>query len=1158
MEDSILRGFALKARKVLIEQITERAVSLGINKAPSDKSREPVSRFQIVKKTTPLDILYMDIEKRGFEQVIEDTACIWFNRITCIRYMEVNDFLPGRADFFDSGCIPDGKKETKNSMEDGKTDGEHGRRYIIKQCKKLAEIMPAMFKDNLGYEGLLLPDGVSKDKGIFRDIAKSIDQEYFIDNVQIIGWLYQYFISPKKERIYKGIKGNRKITKEDIPAATQFFTPSWIVKYMVENTLGRLWYRACGGDGLKARWFYYIEGENREPKAGEQDELCPEDIKFIDPAMGSGHILVYAFDVLYDIYLSLGYENKLIPGLIIDKNLYGLDIDAKVAAIAHFALMMKGRARDENFFNKGITPKLYPLQESNGLSIEDIMSFARENGNGQLSEGFIKDMKELLNVFHDAREFGSITVLTMMDLEPLQIWWESLCKGSVGDDDGSRMPYTGFEQMLRIIKQARVMLDTYHVVVTNPPYMGIRGMNPRLVDYLNTHYRHSKYDLFTVFMDLALKMTAKDGYFALINQHSWMFLSSYEKFREGFMEKCCIHSMLHLGVGVFGESVGTIVQSTAFVAKKAIEKDYYTVFIDLQPYGNSDEKEKALLARELGYGKAEKYIVRVSDFYNIPGKPMAYWAEQSITEAFTNNKKLKDVAKPRQGMATSNNKRFVRYWYEVPFQSIGFGCKDNNQALQSGYKWFPYNKGGPYRKWYGNNTMVVNWKRDGEELKKLASSLYGNYSRTIKNIKYYFKEAVTYTFISEDLGTRYSPPGFIFDVAGSSIFAPGEELYILLAFLCSKPSQMFLKLLNPTFNIQVGDMKNLPFPHIKNDVLREEIIKLSRENIKISKECWDSEEISWDFKKHPLLQFKKGAGTVEKAYLNWLHHRDTLIYNLRRNEERLNRIFIEFFNLEKCLTPEIEDRDITISKPDEKEAIKSFISYAVGCMFGRYSINREGIICPGGYPRGKARKDLPIEKKNNIIPVTEADCFKASILDMFIGFVERLFGRRTLAWNLDFIARCLDRKENETNIETLRRYFEKDFYRDHLLRYNRRPIYWLLDSGKEKGFRALVYLHRFNTMELMEVRKKYLKRIIGFYQKKLLSNSKNDSKACIKKRLNECIVYDKALLEVIRKGVSINPDESVACNYQKFQDILIKGEKNGQFLKMNLLAKRRS
>lgn len=1134
-----LKGFALRTRESIIKQVTEN-----------------ICRFSTAKESKALDDLFRDVQKKGFESVVEDIARIWFNRFICIWYMEVNGYLPPGT-VLSAGAL-------------------------TKQCKKLAEIIPYVFENNLGYEQLLITKDFIEEGSIIRDMKESIDREAFINNVQITGWLYQYFISPRKDKIYRGLKKNRKITKGDIPTATQFFTPDWIVKYMVENSLGRLWLNSYPDSGLKAGWHYYIDEEEQElgtrgplQKGTDKERLLPEDIKFMDPAMGSGHILAYAFDVLYDIYLSRGYAKDIIPSLILEKNLYGLDIDDRVTGLACFALMMKARDKDKHFLQRGIILKLYSLQGSGGLAVDDVVSPAHRLGGVSLPEGCLKDIELLLETFRNAQEFGSVINIPDMDLARLQRWWETLGKHIAENNDMQEICVPLYRRILSLIEQAKVMQDKYHVVATNPPYMGIRGMNPRLSNYLSTYYKYSKYDLFTVFMDLALNMTLKGGYLSLINQHSWMFLSSYKGFRDGFIRECCIYSMLHLGTGAFGEGVGTIVQSTVFVAKRVQVEGYRSIFMDLQRYRDSYSKERALLGLEYGHSGIGRYTVCISDLEGIPGKPIAYWACQRVISAFRDNSKLWEVARPRQGMATSDNNRFVRYWYEVPFRSIGFGYGSTEEARLSGYKWFPYNKGGTYRKWYGNNSMVVNWEGDGKEIKELASSLYGSYTRTIKNLQYYFQEAITYTFISTNLGARYSPQGFIFDVAGSSIFASKENLYLLLALLCSKPLKMFLELLNPTFNIQVGDIKNLPIVDIQDDTLKDEIVQLAKENIEISKTDWDFKETSWDFKVHPLLQQRKDSHTVEEACLNYERRAEGLIDRLRQNEERLNMIFIKLYGLEGIVSPKVEDKDITIDKPEKGEILRSFISYAVGCMFGRFILTGDGFLC-------KDNKNPGI-KGSEIIPITGAGCMKGSILQQFIKFIRTTFGEENLLQNLGFIAGGLGRKKGESDVAAIGRYLENSFYKDHLNRYNRRPVYWLFDAGKQKSFKALVYFHRFNSSTLLIMREQYLRSAIKSYKGKLYNkktlrddevlNSTEEpvlkvdapfvstegmkAKKTINAMLKECTIYDRAISEAIRRGIDIDPNEGVINSYEKFQNILINPKGKEKPLKINLLARRK-
>jgi len=1196
-----LKDFALRARNNLIEQVAQRAALFGItwDTMERDEGANPGSQTETnfygppeageARRTVSVTALRRDVQERGFERVIEDAACIWFNRLVCLWYMEVNGYLPPEKAIFAPQKRSKEQTEIKGSTViifldeergyKGKSPGDEGEglfRYkIIRRCEEFSEIMPFLFADSLGYERLLLPDCLIGESSVVRDMVEHLDREDFLDNVQITGWLYQYFISPKKDEVYEGLRKNKKIAKEDIPAATQLFTPDWIVKYMVENSLGRLWLASHPESRLKSGWYYYIEEAEQSVEAAErmpmvaERKLSSEDIKVMDPAMGSGHILVYAFDVMYEIYLSQGYKREQIPALIIENNLYGLDIDDRASSLACFALMMKARSRDKDFLLKGIRPNLYALRESGDLDVGDAMPLAAKGQGLQVQEECTNDLNRLLEAFRDAREFGSVIKLPDMDLERLQGWWEGLGGHKRRYTDGLAIPPIMYNRVSILINKAKALQGKYHVVVTNPPYMGIRGMNSRLADYLNIHYRYSKHDLFTVFMDLALQMTVEGGFLALINQHSWMFLSSYRKFREKFLQQCCICSMLHLGSGVFEGNVGTIVQSTAFVARRVQTKGYRSVFIDLQSCGGSDAKERALLAPDLDCGETKRYTTCVSDLEGIPGRPIAYWAHQRIVRAFADNKKLGDLAKPRQGMATSDNNRFVRYWYEVPFYRIGFGCGDAAKALQSGRRWFPYNKGGAYRKWYGNNSFVVNWEEDGREIKDLAASLYGNHSRTIKNIGHYFREAITYTFISTNLGVRYSPPGFIFDVAGSSIFAPEGDLYILLAFLCSKVSKMFLEVLNPTFNIQVGDIKNLPVVDIKDDTLRDKIVRLSRENIEISRTDWDSKETSWNFKRHPLIEYKEGAGTIEGAYSNWLQQAKGLIERLRRNEEQLNGIFIQLYGLQQSLTPTVEDKDITIRKPDRDEAVKSFISYAVGCMFGRYSPGAEGLISGGGPFHPGKYKGFAV-KEDNIIPITDSECFKDNLLSLFISFVGTVFGRENLTQNLEFIARSLGAKQGETAGAAIGRYLEKVFYKDHLSMYNRRPVYWLFHSGRENGFKALVYMHRYKSSTLSVMREKYLRRVIAFYRNELNCKEKpipgvsgpseakraEKRRETLRKRLDECIVYDRALLRAIREGITINPDDGVINNYIKFQNVLAEGREKGQSIRVNLLAQR--
>jgi type II restriction/modification system DNA methylase subunit YeeA len=1171
-----LRNFALRARTDLTQQIVLRAAELGITEGKIEMPKTVDRDTGNVPASLSImrDALVKDVYSRGFDRVVEDAACVWFNRFTCLRYMEANGYLPSGIRMLPSGETAGGEpeiiKEALNlkpnidkdyiakCRDTGKTE-ELYRYLLVWQCKQLAGILPFIFKDNYGYEQLLLPDRLLGEGGLIRDMVKSIGNEAFRDNPQITGWLYQYFISKKKDEVFAGLRKNKKIAKEDIPAATQLFTPDWIVKYMVENSLGRLWLKSHPDRELRSKWLYYIEEAPQTPGVEEQlaeadskSRLSPEHIRLLDPAVGSGHILVYAFDVLYSIYLSFGYSKGDIPKLILQKNLYGLDIDDRAGALACFALMMKARSKDPDIFSRKIELNLCRIQESNGLVFDEAVSITGCERTGTIPEGCRRDIKLLLEAFYDAREYGSIIKLPDMDLKRLQKWCEKV----------------GLNKISSLIKQADIMKGKYHVVVTNPPYMGIRGMNDRLAGYISTHYRHSKYDLFTVFMELAKNMTVPGGYLSLINQHSWMFLSSYKTFREKFVNKCCICSMLHLGSNAFENGIGTIVQTTAFVARRLPGGEYRSVFTSLQSCGSSEEKKAALLDMIKGCDKGIKYSIRISDLGAIPGKPFAYWAGKGMIDAFTKNRKLGELALPRQGMATSDNNRFVRYWYEVSYKDIGYGFASADIAQRSGCKWFPYNKGGSYRKWYGNNQFVVNWQNNGEEIKKLASSLYGNYTRTIKNIECYFKEAITYTFISNNMGARYSPGGSLFDVAGSCVFPPKEDLLLVLAFLCSKLSKKFLYILNPTFNIQVGDIKNLPLPEIRDRALRERIGSLAEQNINISKTDWDFREISPDFKRHPLLVHRRGLNTIEQAFDNWSGFTEGYFSRLRENEEELNRIFIEASGLAQEITPEIRDDDITLNRADRSRDIRSLISYAVGCMFGRYSLDRKGLVYAGG-PLDPGQYLSCAVKTDNIIPVMDGEYFQDNILSRFTAFVEAAFGKGTLEENMEYIAQSLGKRPGETAKAAIGRYFLKDFYKDHLVMYNKRPVYWLFDTGRENAFKALVYMHRFGSSTLSLLQRDYVHRAEEIYREELnkaktiialeecraeVKEIQNRRKLA-EKRLGECAVYDMALSRAIARGITIDPDDGVELNYSKFQGIGIPGPGAGETHRVNLMAK---
>lgn len=1202
MDKNAVKKFAVNARRKLIDSVSQKAYGLGIS-IDEIKEVEQIPNGSRIKinndyvyltdiETQHRERLIEQIKYKGYEQVMEEVAYTWFNRIIAIRFMEVNEYLPTRVRVLSSEdenkVEPDAVTQALDLVEDlglnteeiynyqDDNDIEGLFKYIfIKQCNALGKIMPVMFEKIQDYTELLLPDNLLVEGSVIRDLINDIEEDDFKDQVQIIGWLYQYYISEKKDEVFNGLKKNKKITKENIPAATQLFTPDWIVKYMVENSLGRLWLEGHPNETLKSEWKYYLEEAEQEPDVEKELEkiredsknLSPEDITVLDPAMGSGHILVYAFDVLYQIYLSDGYSERDIPRLILEKNLYGLDIDDRAGQLAYFALIMKARSYSRRFFREierePIELNVCAIQESNGISEEDIECLA--DGDEELK----KDVKYLVEIFADAKDYGAILKVEEVNFEKIKnrILYIST---NLKDLFTNNIKNNIIKKLSIMNKQSYMINMKYSMCLTNPPYMGTKGMNKNMAKYISKIYPYSKGDLFAIFMELCESLTKYNGFTSIINQQSWMFLSSFEKLRKKYLDTMFTINMIHLGSRAFEENVGTIVQTTAFITRKNNNlRKYKGKYINLTDNLTSNDKEKALKKIARGNCEINVYLKSIENFNGIPGIPLAYWISNNITNLFKNNDNLESIAKPRQGLATSDNERFLRGWYEVNIKKINFACKSIENAVESDSKWFPYNKGGKYRKWFGNNEFIINWENNGEEVKDYAKQLYKSYTRTIKNISFYFKECITYTFISEDMGVRYSPYGFIFDVAGSSIFIEGNNLFIILGYLASKVSSLFLDILNPTFNIQVGDVKKIPIVKDMLEVDNSNIICLVKENIDISINEWDLYEISWNFKKHPIIEFK--SNNIKNTFKNWSGFAEKQFNQLKSNEEELNKNFIDIYGLQDELTPEVEDKDITIRKADRDREMKSFISYAVGCMMGRYCLDEEGLVFAGGkfdinrYKTFKADKDA-------IIPITDMEYFEDDIVSKFVEFVKVVFGEETLEENLNYIAdtECFKRKSNETSRDCLRRYFLKGFMEDHVKLYQKRPIYWMFDSGKQNGFKALIYMHRYDENMVAKVRTDYLhvlqrkyefeiNRLDNDINSDILSTKEKTSakkrKEKIQKQLAECKQYDQVISHVAHQRIVINLDDGVKVNYQKFQGIEVPQGNAKKDLKQDLLFK---
>lgn len=1183
MNKTSIKNFAIWARRELIEKVSQKAKIYGIEKDKEMNEMDTALNGQVLtsddKKAR--NILIEKIDKDGFDETIEEVAYTWFNRFIAIRFMEVNGYMPSHIRVFTSENnefepqilseaihidLPGlDKAKVLELYNAGNKEEELFNYLFITQCNALNEILPGMFQKLNDYTELLLPDGLLRDDSVIDVMIKEIPEEDWKEQVQIIGWLYQYYNTEPKDEVFSRPK-SEKIQKEDIPAATQLFTPDWIVRYMVENSLGRLWIEGHPDEELKANWKYYLEEAEQEKEVEEQldeikkkyAEMKPEDIKCIDPAIGSGHIGAYLFDVFIQIYDFCGYKRRDAIKFILENNIYGLDIDERARQLAYFSLMMKARQYDKRFLSRRDIPQpmVYAIKESN--------FFKTENGKNVI-EYFVdgdndlkKDINSIIEDMMDAKEYGSIIDIRQVNFEALYNRFEEI--------ENEKFMYlygmAAVEQLLPLVEQAEIFFSKYDVVITNPPYMGNRGMNSELSKYINENYKDSKSDLFAVFMELCNKMTKKNRFQTMITQHSWMFLSSYEKLREK-IQKIDIINMAHLGPRAFEEIGGEVVQTTSFVFRNNYLMGYKGTYVRLIDANSQDSKEEMFLSGE------NRYITSQNNFQKIPGMPIAYWASDSIIKDFETGTLMEEMLDVKQGLATANNKKFLRMWYEVYEGKCKFDSKNAEDLIESKKKWIPYNKGGQRRQWYGNYDYLVNWENDGFEIRNFVDDK-GKLRSRPQNRDSYFKEAITWSDItSGKFAIRYRMPGGIHDVKGMSVFYTGKEnLKYILGLMSTPIANHIFKMLNPTISLQVGDFKK--FPVIKvDDLIEKRVINISNENINLSKLDWDMHETSWDFEKSPLLS-NKVDGRVQTAYESYKTQVNERFTKLKENEEELNRIFIEIYGLEDELTPEVSDRDITITKifdgkkdVDEEikgnrylmtreDVVKNFLSYFIGCAMGRYSLNDEGLIFAGGdFDPSKYRSFRPDE--DGIIPITDQEYFEDDIVELFVKFLKVTFGEEHLNENLDFIASELKGKKSDSSRERIRNYFLNDFYKDHCKMYQKLPIYWQYDSGKNDACKGLFYLHRYDKDMFARIRISYVFEVQDRYKQELvrvedtIAESSGNKKIelqkradALKKKIIESQQFEEKVQHIADSYIEIDLDDGVKENYKIFKDVLAK------------------
>ena len=1210
MNKTAIKNFAIWARNKLIADVSYDARLIGITEDGIAKplpqsfggtqffdigTAEPYSiSGEAVRQRDKLIEVIQQKEKdtdykTAYQYVIEEVAYTWFNRLIAIRFMEVNDYLPShiRVLSSESGKLePDlvttpfdaelpftAEEEAQifQLKQDNKLD-EVFRILFLKQCNALNEILPALFEKTKNYTELLLSLSVIDQDGVVYHLIHDIPEDDFNiergGQVEIIGWLYQYYNTEPKAAAFAK---NGKITKEEIPAVTQLFTPDWIVRYMVENSLGRLWVEGHPDCGLKENWKYYLEEAQQEPEVQaklaeirkEYSALNPEDIKLIDPCMGSGHILVYAFDVLMQIYESAGYSQRDAARSILEHNIYGLDIDDRAYQLAYFAVMMKARQYNRRILNGENTCHVYAIQESNSINRAHLKYFGA--GMDDIEKNAAKmQLEGLLDTLTDAKEYGSI-----LNVESYN--WDLLRRFVAAEDtDGQiSMDSVGVEdtaeQLNRLIDIGKTMARKYWVTCTNPPYAGTSNLSANVNNFVKKNYPDSKADLFAVFIERCRQMTVNNGFQAMITQHAWMFLSSFEKLREKMMLTETVN-MAHLGARAFEEIGGEVVQTTAFVRCANHVEGYKGTYCRLIEPTSQQGKADMFISGQ------NQYRVGQISFSKIPGVPVAYWISPEVLKLF-DERTVGSIADAKSGMTTTDNTRFLRLWEEVNCQKIGFGYGNIADTQDMKYKWFPFCKGGDFRRWAGNESFVVNWFNNGEEIRIAAEGATGG---RLVNIDCALRECLVWTKISSaNISLRMKKQGIFFSDAAPGVFANRETLYYLLALLNTKYANEIIKLINPTLNFVPGAVSSVPVK--KDEKNKGKIIEIAEGNVQLSEQDWDSFETSWDFKKHPLLQ---NVSTISEAFNQWQAECDDRFNQLKTNEEELNRIFIDIYGLQDELTPEVEDKDVTVRKADLQRDIKSLLSYAVGCMFGRYSTYKDGLLFAGEpyslqafvdkmneRPGTISAEELERAYRNegivvdemffpdadNVIPITDEEYLDDDIVSRLCAWLKAVYGADTLEANLDYIAKALGNK-GSTSREIIRNYFLNDFFKDHCQTYSvtgsgKRPIYWLFDSGKQNGFKALVYLHRYTPDTIGNLRIDYLHKMQRVYESEInrmqdmMDHSGNAREVAaaskrkdkLAKQLKECREYDEKISHLALSRIELDLDDGVKVNYRKLQ-----------------------
>jgi hypothetical protein len=1135
MDKSAIEKFAVTARVKLRQSVEQRMAVLGIGANGALASVQIIGDVVVVnlnngmetrltkEESSHRDQLIKEVIRAGYDNVVESVAYTWFNRLIAIRYMEVNDYLPTHIRVL-SSAIP-GKKEPdlvsqclsvdlsfstteKERILELKNKEELDRLFVLlflKQCQELNKILPELFTITRPYENILLKLSFTDPDSVVRDLVDNISEDDFKDAVQIIGWMYQYYNTELKADTFAKLKKNTKISKERIPSATQLFTPDWIVRYMVENSVGRIWLEGHDDLDLRSKWKYYIDEAKQDSEVAERLKdirkdrkgKSPTSIKVIDPCMGSGHILAYAFDVLMQIYLSYGYSGAESATSIVENNLYGLDVDDRAYQLAYFAVMMKARQYDPKIFEKNIHNNIHSIIETSNITDGDLSGYG--NTMAPLDRhSAVNDIKYILGLFKNGKIFGSL-------IDVRECNWQLIKRFLADRRIDIMVDPTIHDKIQEVVEVAKVLSQKYDIVVTNPPYMGSSGMESELTEYVKSTHPDAKADLFACFIEKVGGITKVYGIYSMITMHAFMFLSSFEKLRNKLSSQTLIN-MAHLGSHAFDEIGGEVVQTTSFVMMNTDIKGHFGTYIRLVDGAGEAEKERMFFEKE------RTFIVKQEEFSKIPGAPIAYWVSKQFIDNFSKGISIGSISDYTGSQnITADNEKYLRFFWEV-----------DNKKIGPGKKWVMYAKGGDSRKYYGNLIHVVDWSDSARNYYET------NKTSNLLDRKLWYGEGITYTMLSsKGASFRYLPSGCVFDKGGPSILSLGNVLYYALGFLNSNVAKLYLNALNPTINLQTKDVNNLPF--IVDIDSREEISSMVQKCVSLSADDWNSNEYSSEFTINQLVV--TGVDKVSTA----ISINDSSIERSRNLMHNLETMINQRFNIIYSLN-EKEESSIDLNEVDAVRDIKNLISYAVGCMFGRYSLDNKGLVYTGGKWDPDVYKIFKADS-DNIIPINDDEYFGDDVVTKFVEFIQVAFGKEHLDENIKFIADNLGIKSSGTSKDKIRKYFLNDFYKDHLKMYQKRPIYWLFDSGKENGFKALIYMHRYDENLIGKMRQNYLLPMQRRYIDQLNREKDQVKRGIIQKKLTEVERYDMAMELYSSNPVSIDLDDGVKVNYAKFQNI---------------------